>query len=123
MNSHADSCMSDIAAPVVRQFEAYNRHDLEAFLACFSDDFRSWRIPAETPSVQGKPALAAFYAEHRFNNPKLKAELISRTVVGNKVFDHELIHGLGEQPLENMAVFEVCEGLIQSAWFYSANPQ
>ena len=75
MNSHADSCMSDIAAPVVRQFEAYNRHDLEAFLACFSDDFRSWRIPAETPSVQGKPALAAFYAEHRFNNPKLKAEL------------------------------------------------
>ena len=54
---------------------------------------------------------------------KLKAELISRTVVGNKVFDHELIHGLGEQPLENMAVFEVREGLIQSAWFYSANPQ
>lgn len=123
MNFHADSCMSDIAAPVIQQFEAYNRHDLEAFLACFSEDFRSWRMPAEVPSLQGKPALAAFYAGHRFNNPKLKAELISRTVVGNMVFDHELIHGLGAQPLENMAVFEVREGLIRSAWFYSANPQ
>lgn len=115
--------VSDITAPVARQFEAYNRHDLEAFLACFADDFRSWRMPSEVPSVQGKPALAAFYAEHRFNNPMLKAELISRTVVGNKVFDHELIHGLAGQPLENMAVFEVCDGLIQSAWFYFANPQ
>lgn len=113
----------DIVAPVVRQFEAYNRHDLDAFLACFADDFRSWRMPASAPTVQGKSALAAFYAEHRFNNPRLKAELISRTVVGDKVFDHELIHGLAEQPLENMAVFEVRDGLIQSAWFYFATPQ
>ncbi|WP_225562927.1 nuclear transport factor 2 family protein [Rhodanobacter sp. DHG33] len=123
MTPGTDSCMSDIAAPVVRQFEAYNRRDLEAFLACFADDFRSWRMPAEAPSIKGKPALAAFYAEHRFNNPQLRAELVSRTMVGNKVFDHELIHGLGEQPLESMAVFEVCDGLIRSAWFYSASPQ
>ena len=62
-------------------------------------------------------ALRAFYAQHRFNNPLLKAELLSRTVMGNKVFDHELIHGLPE-PIESVAVFEVKEGLIQTAWFY-----
>lgn len=110
--------MSDVAAIVARQFDAYNRHHLEDFLACFADDFRSWRMPAEAPSVEGKQALADFYAKHRFNNPTLKAELISRTVVGNRVFDHECIHGLGTQPVENMAVFEVRDGLIHAAWFY-----
>lgn len=63
-------------------------------------------------------ALRAFYAQHRFNNPLLKAELLSRTVLGNKVFDHELIHGLSPEPIESVAVFEVKEGLIQTAWFY-----
>lgn len=112
--------MSDVIAPVARQFEAYNRRDLQAFLACFAEDFRAYRMPAEAPSLQGKPALAAFYAEHRFNRPALKAELISRTVLGQQVFDHERIHGLGEQALESIAVFAVQDGLIRTAWFYSA---
>ena len=63
-------------------------------------------------------ALRAFYAQHRFNNPLLKAELLSRTVLGNKVFYHEKIHGLSPEPIESVAVFEVKEGLIQTAWFY-----
>lgn len=104
--------------PVAAQFEAYNRHDLPAFLACFAEDFRSYRMPAESASLAGKPALAAFYAERRFNNPALHAELLGRTVVGRRVFDHERIHGLAEEPVESMAVFEVADGLIRTAWFY-----
>ena len=50
-------------------------------------------MPTE-PEHSGQGALRAFYAEHRFNNPALRAELLSRTVIGNKVFDHELIYGL-----------------------------
>ncbi|MBD9369051.1 nuclear transport factor 2 family protein [Xanthomonas sp. XNM01] len=113
--------MSDVTAPVARQFEAYNRRDLDGFVACFAEDFRSYRMPAETPSLQGRTALAAFYAEHRFNNPALRAELISRTVVGNTVFDHERIHGLGDRAVENMAVFEIRDGLIAVAWFFVAD--
>lgn len=112
--------MSDVIAPVARQFEAYNRHDLEGFAACFAEDVRCYRMPAEAPALQGRAALAAFYAEHRFNNPTLRAELISRTVVGNTVFDHERIHGLGDQVVENMAVFEVRDGLISATWFFVA---
>lgn len=104
--------------PVQAQLEAYNAHDIEAFLACFSEQFKAYRMPTETPSLVGKEALRTFYAEHRFNNPLLKAELLSRTVLGNKVFDHERIHGLSPEPLESVAVFEVEEGLISTAWFY-----
>ncbi len=32
-----------VTDPVIRQFEAYNAHDLEAFAACFSEDFTAYR--------------------------------------------------------------------------------
>ena len=104
--------------PVAAQFAAYNAHDIDAFMACFAEAFRGYRMPTESPSTVGKAALRAFYREHRFNNPRLKAELLSRTVMGNKVFDHEKIYGLSPEPIESVAVFEVEDGLIQTAWFY-----
>lgn len=107
-----------VELPVEAQFNAYNAHDLEAFLACFCEAFKGYRMPTESPDTVGKGALRTFYAEHRFNNPLLRAELLSRTVIGNKVFDHELIYGLSTEPLESMAVFEVEAGLIKTAWFY-----
>ncbi len=107
-----------VATPVKAQFEAYNAHDIEAFMSCFADEFKGYRMPTESPTTTGKSSLRDFYVNHRFNNPKLRAELISRTVLGNKVFDHELIYGLSPEPIESMAVFEVEEGLISKAWFY-----
>jgi hypothetical protein len=107
-------------SPVQAQFEAYNSHDIDAFMACFSDEFKGYRMPTESPSTQGKHALREFYVNHRFNNPELRAELISRVVIGDKVFDHELIYGLSPTPLESMAVFHVQNDLIATAWFYFA---
>jgi hypothetical protein len=105
---------------VQRQLDAYNQHDLERFLESFSDGVKTYRMPALEPSVTSKAMLRDFYATQRFNRPGLHAELVSRTVIGNKVFDHERIHGLGEAPLETMAVFEVVDGLIQTCWFFAA---
>ncbi|MFS2224842.1 nuclear transport factor 2 family protein [Pantoea sp. B65] len=109
-----------VITPVEKQFIAYNAHDLEAFLACFSEDFTAWRMPADAPSSTGKAALREFYANHRFNNPALRAEVLSRTVLGNKVFDHELIYGINEQPIESIAIFAVENQLITDAWFWFA---
>ncbi|MBX9446827.1 nuclear transport factor 2 family protein [Dickeya chrysanthemi] len=109
-----------IIAPVEKQFAAYNAHDLAAFSACFHENFRAYRMPSESPSIVGKAALTAFYRDHRFSNPALRAELVSRTVLGNQVFDHEKIYGLSPEPVESIAVFEVKDGLITTAWFYFA---
>jgi len=79
--------MSAILEVVQRQFEAYNARDLEAFIANFSDDVRVFRPPSPEPALTGKQEFAHFYAEQRFNRPGLRAELLARTVMGNKVFD------------------------------------
>ncbi|RNM08550.1 nuclear transport factor 2 family protein [Dickeya undicola] len=106
--------------PVEKQFAAYNAHYLAAFSACFHENFRAYRMPSEQPSMLGKAALEAFYRDHRFNNPALRAELVSRTVLGCHVFDHEKIYGIAPEPIESIAVFEVKDELITTAWFYFA---
>lgn len=55
-----------VTRPVAAQFEAYNAHDIDAFMACFAEDFRGYRMPAEMPSTQGKPALRDFYIDIRY---------------------------------------------------------
>ncbi|SCC53857.1 SnoaL-like domain-containing protein [Kosakonia oryziphila] len=54
-----------VVSPVEQQFAAYNAHDIEAFVACFSEDFTAYRLPSTSPSLQGREALRAFYVEHR----------------------------------------------------------
>ena len=105
---------------VKQQFEAYNQHDLESFLTNFSETIKVYRMPAGEVSLNGKEALAQFYANERFNRPGLKAELLNRIVLDNKIFDHERIWGVAETPLEMVVVFEVKDGLIQTMWSFPA---
>jgi hypothetical protein len=103
---------------VQRQLDAYNAHDLDRFADCFSEDVRIFRMPTEAPSTVGRAALRAFYAEKRFSIPGLRAELLNRIELGNKVTDHERIHGLHEQPSEVIGVYRIIDGLIADVWFF-----
>ena len=69
-----------------------------------------------TPLIVGKAAFGEFYASQRFIHEGLHAELVSRMVAGNKVIDHELIHGLGPEPVETAVMFVVEQGLITTVF-------
>jgi hypothetical protein len=109
-----------LAAEVVqRQVEAYNRRDLNAFVACYSDAVEIFRMPATEPTLSGRKQIAEFYASQRFGIAGLKAEILDRIVSGRKVVDHERVHGLGTDPKELIAVYDVVDGLIRRVWFFS----
>ena len=103
---------------VQRQLEAYNARDLQRFVATYSDAVQVFRPPAREPVITGKAALADFYATQRFNLPALRADLVNRIVMGDKVIDHERIFGVREEPFEASAVYEVSGDLIQAVWFF-----
>jgi hypothetical protein len=111
---------ADAASVVQRQVDAYNSHDLDAFVATYSEDVLLYRVPATTPALAGRDKLAAFYRDTRFNRPQLHAEILARTVIGNKVIDHERISGLRAEPFEAVAAYVVEGGLIRSAWLFYA---
>lgn len=116
MDADTRTAPADIAQ---RQLEAYNAHDLDAFVACYAPDIRIFRMPSATPTLRGIEAFREHYREHRFNLPTLHAEVLGRMSMGNKVVDHERVTGLGEQPVEVIVVYEIEDGLIHKAWFYS----
>jgi len=103
---------------VQRQVAAYNEHDLERFVASYSDVVEIFRMPSAAPAISGKRQLAEFYATQRFNIPDLNAEILDRIVSGNKVVDLERVHGLRTDPVEMIAVYEVIENLIRRVWFF-----
>ena len=106
--------------PVQLQLDAYNAHDLQRFVAVYSDDIRVFRLPATEPILAGKAAFTDHYATQRFHLPGLRAEVVNRIVLGNKVIDHERVYGVRERPYEVVAVYEVADGLIRTVWFFSA---
>ena len=109
-------------AVVQRQLDAYNARDLARFVACYAEDVRVWRPPAPQPVLVGRQALSDHYASHRFNLPGLHAALLGRLVFGNKVIDQERMVGVGEQPIDAAAVYEVnAGGLIAAVWFFNAS--
>jgi hypothetical protein len=104
---------------VQRQLDAYNDRDLERFVAEYSDAIQVFRPPSKEPAISGKAALAAYYAANRFNLPGLRADLVNRIVLGNRVIDHERIWGVRDEPFEVAAVYEVADGKIQTVWFFA----
>jgi len=102
------------------QLDAYNERNLERFVAVYADDVRVFRPPEAKPILEGKAAFAAHYAHNRFTLSGLHADVLNRMVVGNKVIDHERVHGVKPEPFETAVVYEVADGLIRNVWFYAA---
>jgi hypothetical protein len=104
-------------ALIAAQTEAYNSRNLDAFVAKYADNVRIYRMPDTQPVLTGKSQLRAEYTE-RFRLPHLRAEILGRLVIGNKVLEHERVHGIGDAPIEAVAVYEVDFDLIQNVWFF-----
>lgn len=102
-----------------RQLDAYNAHDLQRFLAEYTDDVQVFRPSAVEPVLSGKQAFGEHYAKNRFSLPGLHARLLNRIVAGNRVVDHEDITGLPDGRLAAIAVYEVADdGRIRTVWFF-----
>jgi hypothetical protein len=120
MIEHASMESNPIIGVVQRQVDAYNARDLDRFVAAYADAVLVYRMPAAEPAISGKAQLAEIYATQRFNLPGLRAEIVNRIVLGNKVIDHERVWGIRDVPIEVAAVYEVVGGLIARVWFFGA---
>ena len=105
---------------VQRQLDAYNAHDLAAFLAAYSETAELTRVASAEPSIRGKRVISELYGSKVFNVAGHRAELLGRIAFGNKVVDHERVFGLRAEPFEVVAVYEVNSELIERVWLFSA---
>jgi hypothetical protein len=102
---------------VQAQVEAYNKHDIEAFMALHSPNIVLYSLPDNSIIVQGLEAIRERYTQ-RFSNPELHAEIVNRMVLNNRVIDHEHVKGIeANQIVKAIAIYEIEDELIQRVWF------
>lgn len=106
-----------IEAPVQRQLEAYNAHNLEYFAAQFAEEVQAFRPPSTDLLFADRAAFNEHYAK-RFAVPDLHVTVVNRIISGNRVVDHERIVGLGDETIEAIVVYEVEDEIIQKVWFF-----
>ena len=109
---------NDPEAVVQRQLDAYNARDIEALMATYAEDARQFEHPSKLLASGATQVRERSIA--RFKEPNLHARLLKRIVAGNVVVDHEMVtrtfpEGTGK--LELVAIYEVQQGRIASAWF------
>ena len=111
-------------AVVQRQLEAYNAHDIEAFVATYADDVQLFELPDKV-LMRGSAELRERYAE-RFRDTRLHADIVNRIALGDTVIDHErvrLTFPQGPGTVEAIAIYQVRDGKIINVWFRRGEPK
>ena len=100
---------------VQEQLEAYNRHDVEAFLKTYSSEIKLYEFPDKELS-SGLDAMRKTYGKLFEREPDRKAKIAKRIVQGDYVIDHEEVSG-GDRKFTAVAIYRVKDGKIAAVWF------
>ena len=100
---------------VQQQLNAYNAHDLEAFLAPYADDVDIYSLPGEIISA-GKEEMRNNYM-FLTNTPNIYCKLLNRITDSNMVVDHEEIWGFPGGPVHGIAIYVIEDGKISKVFF------
>ncbi len=118
MENFVEETMTETARRAAqRQLDAYNAHDVDAFVACYAEDVVIRDLRSGEVTGEGRDQMRTSYGAMFERFPEVHAAVTTRTVVGNFVFDHEFVTGRGD-PLLVMAIYDVGDdGLISGVWF------
>ena len=97
---------------VLAQLDAFNAHDLDAFVATYADDAVITGVAPEP--IAGAAAIRAFY-EPRLQNPELSCVIDSTVLFGDRwVIAREYVIN-ADVSTETIATFDVVDGRISRA--------
>lgn len=121
MSKRAPS-MAELA--VQGQLDAYNAHDIDAFMQWWAEDCRYYAFPDQI-LASGAAAVRERHVA-RFLEPNLHGRLVKRIAIANVVVDQETVtrtfpDGPGE--VDVVAIYEVEGSKITKAWFKMGPPR
>ena len=109
--------MSVVTDAVERQVDAYNAHDLDAFVACYAEGVVI-EDAAGRVLMSGRDAMRDRYGRLFGSLPDLRAEIPSRIRVGSYVVDEERVSGRPEGDMHAVVIYRLDgDGLIDRVRF------
>ncbi len=100
---------------VQEQVEAYNRHDLDAFLKTYSSEIKLYDFP-DKELTSGLDAMRKMYGEFFKQQPPVKATIAKRIVQGDYIIDYEEVTGECLN-FKAVAIYLVKDRKITKVWF------
>jgi hypothetical protein len=104
-------------ALIQKQVDAYNAHDLDAFVACYGPTIEFRTMDGNVNPEKGVAALRKGYADLFKRFPQLKVKILKRICQGAFVIDQEQAEGMGPSPITVTAIYETSEWKILHVWF------
>ena len=102
---------------VERQVEAYNAHDLDAFVACYAESVVIEDAEGRV-LMSGRDAMRDRYGRLFENLPNLHVEIPTRIRVGSYVVDEERVSGRPDGDIHAVAIYRLDDkGLIDRVRF------
>jgi len=95
-----------------KQFESFNKRDLDAFVSCFSEDVVVSNFPGKT-LFTGIENLRKDYQNYFDNDSETKVDVVSRIIVGDVVIDKELVLNSSSKK-KQAAIYKIQNGKIKS---------
>jgi hypothetical protein len=99
---------------VQENLDFYNQRNLEGFMSSFTDSIALFTFGKTEPVAKGKEAIRNLYKSLFDASPKLHSTILHRSIIGNKIIDHESIVGRkgSNVPIELVMVYEVSDDKI-----------
>ena len=112
--------MESPEAVVQASIDAYNAHDLEAYIATYAPAATFNQLGGRT-LLDSRDAMKGFYRQFFEARPTVRCEIRQRSVMGPFVVDLQEISGEisgDDQPrMQAMVITEVLEGRIARVWY------
>ena len=106
-----------LACPVEAQLEAYNARDVDAFMACYTQDVQVFDADGNLV-VDGWDAMRERYAAAFAREPDVRCQILHRIRHSRSVVDHEDLTGYQDgSTRQAVAVYRVTDGLISRVTF------
>jgi hypothetical protein len=99
------------------QVDAYNGHDLDSMVACFSPTVEFWSMDGKPQGEKGTAALRQGYSDLFAKFPKLKVKVLHRICQGAFVIDQVEAEGMGPNPITVTAIYETAQAKIVRVWY------
>ncbi|WP_303316077.1 nuclear transport factor 2 family protein [Flavivirga abyssicola] len=112
---HNSKTTSNPESIVNKQLEAYNKGDIDVFMATYSNTIKLYKYPNSLIS-EGQEAMRKNYASFFEKAPNLNAQIVNRMVLGNKIVDNEKVTFNGNT-FYAVAIYEVQNGKISKVTF------
>jgi hypothetical protein len=94
---------------VQKSMESYNNRNIATFMSVVDTNVTFHNFSDGTITMEGAVACKEFYSTLFKASPNLNSTILTRTVFGNKIIDHEYITGRNgsDEAIELVLIYEV----------------